>query len=66
MESTVQTESSYNMPDKDQKPESKSFFSKEEPKPEQPKKEDPKSPSGYEGRRKNKVCNDGKDWKDFH
>jgi|MGYP003625331871 hypothetical protein len=54
------------MPDKDQKPESKSFFSKEEPKPEQPKKEDPKSPSGYEGRRKNKVCNDGKDWKDFH
>ena len=39
---------------------------KEEPKPEVSKKERPKSSAGYEGRRPNKVCNDGKDWKDFH
>ena len=54
------------MSDKDKKPESKSFFPKEEPKSEQPKKEAPKSSGGYEGRRQNRVLNDGKDWKDFH
>jgi|TARA_R110002167_G_scaffold337197_1_gene544621 hypothetical protein len=53
---------------KDEKPDIKTFFSKEEskPEPEQPKKEDAKSSSGYEGRRPNRVLNDGKDWKDFH
>jgi hypothetical protein len=54
------------MPNKDKKSESKTFFSEEEPKPKQPKKEDPKPSSGYEGRRPNRVLNDGKDWKDFH
>tara|TARA_R110000772_G_C13249457_1_gene434418 strand:+ start:1133 stop:1324 length:192 start_codon:yes stop_codon:yes gene_type:complete len=61
--------------DKDEKLDIKTFFSKEELKSEQPKEEKPKpeqpegedKPSGgYEGRRRNKVCNDGKDWKDFH
>jgi len=62
--------------DKDEKPENKFFSPKwepesgqqkeeEEPKPEQSKEED-KPSGGYEGRRRNKVCNDGKDWKDFH
>jgi hypothetical protein len=54
------------MSNKDKQPESKSFSPKWEPKSEQPKKEDSKSSGGYEGRRPNKVCNDGKDWKDFH
>jgi len=57
---------SRNMSNKDKQPESKSFSPKWEPKSEQPKKEDSKSSGGYEGRRPNKVCNDGKDWKDFH
>tara|TARA_R110000744_G_C19046352_1_gene527286 strand:+ start:333 stop:503 length:171 start_codon:yes stop_codon:yes gene_type:complete len=53
---------------KDEKPDIKTFFSKEDskPEPEQPKKEDSKPSSGYEGRRPNKVCNDGKDCKDFN
>ena len=61
--------------DKDEKLESEFFSPKwepeselleeEEPKPEQPKEKD-KPLGGYEGRRRNKVCNDGKDWKDFH
>ena len=38
----------------------------EETKEEQPKEEETKSSGGYQGRRRNKVCNDGKDWKDFH
>jgi hypothetical protein len=59
-------QSSYNMSDKDKESESKPFFPKEKPEPERPKKEEPKSSGGYEGRRQNKVCNDGKDWKDFH
>ena len=58
--------SSYSMSDKDKKPESKFFSPKGEPKSEEPKKEESKSSGGYEGRRRNKVCNDGKDWKDFH
>tara|TARA_B110000858_G_scaffold172671_1_gene203969 strand:+ start:229 stop:420 length:192 start_codon:yes stop_codon:yes gene_type:complete len=61
--------------DKDEKPENKFFSPKWEPESEQPKEEESKpeqpegedKPSGgYEGRRRNKVCNDGKDWKDFH
>ena len=52
--------------DKDKKEEISFFSPKEEFEPEQPKKEEPKSSGGYEGRRPNKVCNDGKDWKDFH
>ncbi len=54
------------MSDKDKKEENKFFSPKGGYKPEQPNKEEPKSSGGYEGRRKNKVCNDGKDWKDFH
>jgi hypothetical protein len=50
--------------DKDEKPENKFFSPKWEPESEQPKEED-KPSGGYEGRRRNKVCNDGKDWKDF-
>jgi len=56
----------YSMPDKNKKEESSFFSPKGESKPEQPKKEETKSSGGYEGRRKNKICNDGKDWKDFH
>lgn len=60
------TQSLSNMSDQDKK-ESSTFFSpKGESKPEQPKKEEPKSSGGYEGRRPNKICNDGRDWKDFH
>lgn len=54
------------MSDKDKKEENKFFSPKGESKPEKPKKEEAKSSGGYEGRRANKVCNDGKDWKDFH
>ena len=64
------------MSDKKEEPESKFFSPKWEPKSEQPKEElpkeelpkeeQPKSSGGYQGRRRNKVCNDGKDWKDFH
>ena len=44
-----------------------SFFSpKGESNLDQPKKEEPKSSGVYEGRPKNKICNDGKDWKDLH
>jgi hypothetical protein len=54
------------MSDKDKKEESPFFSPKGESNPEQLKKEEPKSSDGYTGRRKNKVCNDGKDWKDSH
>jgi len=54
------------MSDNDKSLESKFPFQKGESKPEQPKKEESKSSGGYEGRRRNRVCNDGKDWKDFH
>lgn len=54
------------MSELDKKLESDIFSKKEEPNPKEPKTERPKSSSGYEGRRPNKVCNDGKDWKDFH
>ena len=54
------------MSDKNKEKESSFFSPKGESKPEQPKKEEPKSSGGYEGRRANKVCNDGKDWKDPH
>lgn len=56
----------YSMSDKNKKEESSFFSPKGESKPEQPKEEEPKSSGGYEGRRANKVCNDGKDWKDPH
>jgi hypothetical protein len=54
------------MSDKDKKEEIPSFSPKGESKPKQSEKEDSKSSDGYEGRRPNKVCNDGKDWKDFN
>jgi hypothetical protein len=54
------------MSDKKEQPASSFFSPKSEPKEEQPKEEKPKSSGGYQGRRPNKVCNDGKDWKDFH
>ena len=54
------------MSDKDKKEENKFFSPKGESKPEKPKEEEAKSSGGYEGRRANKVCNDGKDWKDSH
>jgi hypothetical protein len=54
------------MSDKDKKLESEFFSPKGEPKSEQLKKEESKSSGGYEGRRPNRVLNDGKDWKDFH
>jgi|TARA_R100001377_G_scaffold28141_1_gene15188 hypothetical protein len=59
------------MSDKKEQPENKFFSPKWEPKEElakeeQPKEEETKSSGGYQGRRRNKVCNDGKDWKDFH
>ena len=50
----------------DKEPEKKIFPQKGEPNSEQPKKEEAKSSAAYEGCRANKVCNDGKDWKDFH
>jgi hypothetical protein len=53
------------MSDKKEQPASSFFSPKSEPKEEQPKEEKPKSSGGYQGRRPNKVCNDGKDWKDL-
>lgn len=54
------------MSDQKENQESKFFSPKWEPKSEQPKEEKTKSSGGYQGRRRNKICNDGKDWKDFH
>ena len=54
------------MSDKKKNEESSFFSPKGESKPEQLDKEEPKTSGGHEGRPKNKVCNDGKDWKDFH